>query len=191
MKKRTKILLPALLLAVAVTLCGCVRTVDELYRVPRRSVGYRNLQAVMEQQMQNLSFCAPGSGENQQAVQMADLDGDGMEEVILFAKANDDRPLKILVFSFMDGDYSLMGKIERAGAAFNQVEYVQMDGKPGLEIVVCTELSDQLPRNISVHTFSGGTTKELLSTECRQFLCCDLNGNSVSDLLVLKCVVYG
>lgn len=186
MKKRTKILLPALLLAVIVMLCGCVRTVDELYRVPRRSVGYRNLQAAMEQQMESLSFCAPGSGENQQAVQMADLNGDGIEEVILFAKANDDRPLKILIFSFLDGDYSLTGKIECAGAAFNQVEYVQMDGKPGLEIVVCTELSDQLPRNISVHGFSGGAVQELLSTECRRFLCCDLDGNGVSDLLVLN-----
>ena len=186
MKKRTKILLPALLLTIIVTLCGCVRTVDELYRVPRRSAGYRNLQTVMDQQMESLSFCAPGSGENQQAVQMADLDGNGAEEVILFAKANDDRPLKILVFSAEDGEYRMTAKIERPGAAFDQVEYVQMDGKPGLEMVVCTELSDRVPRNISVHSFSGGDAQELLSTDCRRFLCSDLDENGVSDLLVLN-----
>lgn len=185
MKKRMKFLFPALLVAAIVTLSGCVRTVDELYRVPRRSEGYQNLQTAMDQQLTELQYCAPSSGENQQAVQMADLDGDEVEEVLLFAKGSDDRPLKIIIFSLSDGEYQVSAKIERPGTAFDQVEYVQMDGKPGLEIVIGTELSDQLLRNVAVYQFGAEQTEQLMSTNYRKFLSCDLNENGLSDLLVL------
>ncbi len=180
-----KFLLPALLVAGIVTLSGCVRTVDELYRVPRRSEGYQNLQTVMDQQLADLQYCAPSSGENQQAVQMVDLDGDEVEEVLLFAKGSDDHPLKVIIFSFSDGEYHVKGKIERAGTAFDQVEYVQMDGQPGLEIVIGTELSDQLLRNVAVYRMNEDQPEQLLSTNYRKFFSCDLTENGISDLLVL------
>lgn len=186
MKKRMKVLFPALLAAAAVTLSGCVRTVDELYRVPRRSEGYQNLQTVMDHQLAELQYCAPSSGENQQAVQTADLDGDEVEEILLFARGSDDRPLKVIIFSLSDGEYQVSGKIERPGASFDQVEYVQMDGQPGLEIVIGTELSDQLLRNVAVYRFEKDQTEQLMSTNYRKFLCCDLTENGNADLLVLS-----
>ena len=92
--------------ALAVSMCGCVMTVDQMYVPPRRSESYRNLQAVMDEFMKGLEYCAPITGENQQTVQMADLDGDGMKEVAVFVKGNDERPLKILLFKLEDGSMS-------------------------------------------------------------------------------------
>ena len=60
-----------------VSLSGCVMTVDQMYVPPRRSESYRNLQTVMDGFMRDLEYCAPTSGENQQSVQMADINGDG------------------------------------------------------------------------------------------------------------------
>ncbi len=185
MKKRIKFLFPALLVAAIVTLSGCVRTVDELYRVPRRSEGYQNLQAVMDQQLMELQYSAPSNGENQQAVQTADLDGDDVEEVLLFAKGSDDHPLKVIIFSLSDGEYRVSAKIERPGTSFDQVEYVQMDGRPGLEIVIGTELSDQLLRNVAVYRMENDETEQLMSTNYRKFLSCNLTENGNSDLMVL------
>ena len=62
--------------ALAISMSGCVMTVDQMYVPPRRSESYRNLQAVMDEFMKGLEYCAPITGENQQSVQMADLTGE-------------------------------------------------------------------------------------------------------------------
>ena len=131
-----RILCGAVLAALMFSLCGCVMTVDQMYVPPRRSESYRNLQAVMDEYMADADYCAPITGENQQTVQMADLNGDGRNEVVVFVKGNDEHPLKILIFRMENGEYSLMSLIESTGTAFDQVEYVQMDGQPGVELVV-------------------------------------------------------
>ena len=68
-----KIFLIALL--AALLLCsGCMATVDQMYRLPKRSEEVANLQSAMDSAMSGLSYSAPLSGENQQTVQTADLD---------------------------------------------------------------------------------------------------------------------
>lgn len=174
-----------LLLTLAAMLCGCVMTVEEMYTPPRRSESYNNLQTVMDPVMEGLKYAAPSSGKNQQTVQMADLDGDGTEEVILFARGNDQNPLKIFVFRQENEEYSLMSTIESTGSGFDQVEYVQMDGAPGLELVVGRQLSDQVLRNVSVYRFADGQTVQMMQANYRKYLICDLDGDTLGDLLVL------
>ena len=59
-------------LAAAMLLSGCaLRTVEDMYRVPRRSESYNNLQAAMDLAMDGLEYAAPLTGENQQTVQTA------------------------------------------------------------------------------------------------------------------------
>ena len=78
MKKRIW-LFPLLILA-SILLTGCaLQTVDEMYALPKRSKEYDSLQSAIDSAMYGLSYSAPVSGENQQTVQMADLDGDGVE----------------------------------------------------------------------------------------------------------------
>ena len=80
MKKRIW-LFPLLILA-SLLLTGCaLQTVDEMYALPKRSKEYDSLQSAIDSAMYGLSYSAPVSGENQQTVQMADLDGDGVEEL--------------------------------------------------------------------------------------------------------------
>lgn len=72
------------LLAAALTLLlsGCfVKTVDELYTLPRHSDEYDRLELAIDAVLsgQSAVYSAPVSGPNQQSVQLADLDGDGQE----------------------------------------------------------------------------------------------------------------
>ena len=93
-----KIFLAALL--AALLLCsGCMATVDQMYRLPKRSEEVANLQAAMDSAMDGLSYSAPLTGENQQTVQTVDLDGDGDLEYVVFAKGYSEKPMKILIFS--------------------------------------------------------------------------------------------
>lgn len=185
MKKRMKFIL--LLLVTVVGLTGCMRTVDQMYRVPKRSNQFTELQAAIDGSMTGLAYCAPVTGENQQAVQMADLNGDGKEEYILFAKEDAEHPLRILIFK-QTGDSFVLGQtIESSGASFDTVEYVDMDSSPGLEIVFGSQLTDQLVRNVCVYAFTDTLdTKLLVSANYMKFLCADLDSNGASELFVLK-----
>ena len=73
-------LLAVLAAAMSLVLYGCfVKTVDELYTLPKHSDEYNRLEQAIDQVMssQNASYAAPVSGMNQQSVQLADLDGGG------------------------------------------------------------------------------------------------------------------
>ncbi|MBO5317700.1 MAG: hypothetical protein J6A74_04585 [Oscillospiraceae bacterium] len=173
--------------AACLFLCGCsVLTVDEMYYPPKRSEAFDNLQSVMDAAMSGLEYCAPLSGENQQNVQMADLNGDGTNEYLLFAKGTEDRPLRILVFGGKDGSYSHIQTIECSGSAFDQVEYVNMDNTPGMEIVVGRQLNDQVIRSVSVYSLRRDGLEQLVSVNYTKFLTVDLDNNMLHELFVLR-----
>lgn len=176
----------ALLLSAVMLLSGCaMQTVEDMYRVPRRSEDYNNLQSAIDSAMNGLEYAAPRSGENQQTVQMADLNGDGVGEYLLFARAKTEKPMHILIFSRTGGGYQLLETIESRGTAFEQVEYVDIDGIPGLELVVGRQVSDQVLRSVSVYTFSRGAAEQLMVSNYSRFLTCDLDENGSSELMIL------
>ena len=172
----------------ALLLTGCaMQTVEEMYAVPKRSAEYSSLQFAIDAAMVGRTYAAPVSGDNQQSVQMADLDGDGVEEYLVFAMANSDKRLQVLIFrQEEDGACSLWEVIESSGAAFEQVEYIHFDQVPGCELVIGSQVSDQVLRSVSVYSFSKGTAEQLLMVGYSKFLTCDLDGNDRKELLVLR-----
>ena len=152
-----------------------MQTVDQKYQLPKRSEEYSNLQSVIDTAMNGQEFCAPLNGENQQTVQMADLDGDGEQEYLVFTKGSFRLPLRILVFHRVKNVFLHTDTIESSGAAFDQVEYIQMDKKPGVEVVVGCQISDQLVRSVSVYTFANGEAEQLMSSNYRKFVTVDID----------------
>lgn len=183
MKKRIGLML----LTAILLLSGCaMQTVDQMYCLPRRSADYDNLQSAIETAMIDLQYSAPTSGENQQTVQLVDLTGDGELEYLLFARANSDSPLRILIFQKDTQGYSLMTTIECLGSGFERVEYVDIDGEPGAELVVGRRVSEQVMGAVSVYSFSGGEIRQLMSSNYSKFLSCDLDGDDRGELLILN-----
>ena len=184
MTRKFVILILALL---ALLLAGCtVQTVDDMYAPPKRSEEYSNLQSAIDRSMAGLAYCAPISGDHQQTVQIADLDGDGEEEYLLFAKGNEDRPLRILIFKKYNGVYSLANTIESNGTAFEQVEYVQMDGNGGAEIVIGYQINNQVLRAVNVYTFKQGQAEQLFSSNYTKFLTVDMDADFNNELFILR-----
>ena len=176
----------ALCAALLFTMSGCVMTVDQMYIPPRRSESYKNLQTLMDEYMDGMEYCAPITGENQQTVQMADLTGDGSKEVMVFVKGGGEHPLKILIFRLVGDKYEPLTVIEANGSAFDQVEYIQLDGQPGLELVVGRQVSDQIRRNVTVYHFNGGQPEQMLTVNYQKFLTLDMNRDGRGDLFVLR-----
>ena len=171
----------------ALVLSGCgLKTVDELYCLPKRSEAYNNLQAVIDEAMDGLSFSAPVYGSNRQTVQVADLDGDDVDEYLLFARDNSEKPLKILIFCQLASGYVLMDTIEGYGFAFDFVEYAQLDDRPGVEIIVGRQVSDQVARSVSVYRFTSGFSRQLLSTGYSRLSTCDLDNDGRKEIFLLN-----
>lgn len=186
MKKRILLLM---LLLTALLCSGCaMRTVYDMYSLPRRSEEYNNLQEAIDMAMAGgMTYSAPQSGENRQTVQMADLTGDGRDEYLVFAKGSSEKPMKILIFTQdEDGKAQLLEIINGTGSAFEQVEYVNMDDHPGMEIVVGRQVSDQVLRSVSVYGIRGEDAEQLMSIGYSRFLICDVDGNGRQELLIVQ-----
>ena len=184
---KNRITLTVLLLLLASIFTGCsMRTVDEMYRLPQRSRCDDNLQSTIDEAMNGLHYAAPIAGENQQTVQLADLNGDGEVEYIVFARDTANKAIRILIFSQLQDDFRLAAVIESHGSAFEQVEYVDMDGKPGMEMVVGRQVSDQILRSLSVYNFSDGTPEQMMTASYLKYLTCDLNEDGKTELLLIQ-----
>ncbi len=184
--KRKRILLCPLLLA-ATLLTGCnIRAINELYCLPSRSESYRNLQSQINQVMVGLEYCAPIVGENRQTVQTVDLNGDGENEYVLFARGTAENPLRLFVFSLVDEEFILLDTIYSTGDAFDQVEYVQMDDRPGMEIVLGRQISNQVVRNVSVYTLVSDQLEQIVTASYTKFVCADIDQDTRSELMILR-----
>lgn len=185
---KRKYIILALFAAVALLLTGCaMRTVEDMYALPKRSEKYSQLQSAIDAAMAGLDYCAPISGENQQTVQTADLDGDGVDEYLVFASGSWEKPLQVLIFQQKDdGSYALMDIIESNGASFEQVEYASFDEKPGMEIIIGCQVSDQVLRSVSVYSLEGDHIQQLLLVGYSRFLTCDFDEDGSYELMVLR-----
>ena len=187
--RRKKIELVLLAGLLCMLLSGCfVKTVDELYSLPRHSDEYDTLQKAVDSVMteSGCSYCAPISGSNQQSVQLADLDGDGEEEAVVFAKTNGDKPLKAYIFDKLDGAYQNIAVIEGSGTAFARVEYVNLDDGSGMELLIGRQLTDQVLQSVSAYALNDGKIVELMTASYSQFTTCDLDNDARADLFLLR-----
>lgn len=185
MTRRIKILMFSLLTALLLNGCA-LKTVDEMYQIPKRSETESHLQSAIDAAMSGMEYAAPVAGENQQTLQMADLDGDGEDEYLLFARGSSEFPLQVLIFDRKDESFELSAKIESNGTVFEQVEYVNIDECPGVELVIGKRVSDQVLRSLSVYTFREGEPEQLLSASYQKFLTCDLEPGEASELMLIK-----
>lgn len=185
MKRFCVFFLAALLL---LPLCGCfLAPAEDLYAVPKQSDDISNLQEAIQKAMPTGAvYSPPTSGENQQAVQLVDLDGDSEDEAVVYLKTDGDLPLSLCVFDKCDGVYALVARIDGAGSAFDHAEYVQLDGIDGNEIVIGREISGQVMQILNVYALRGNTLAELCCANYAEFITADLDADGLQDVLVLR-----
>lgn len=174
------------LLIAMLLLNGCTMvTVEQMYSPPRRSAAYEDLQQAIDLAMDGMVYSSPLSGENRQTVQMADLNGDGADEYILFAKDSAESPLKVLIFTRDEEHCRLMETIESSGYDFDFVEYINMDGKPGQELVVGYRVSESVLRSVSVYSFVNDGAGLLMNANYVKTVPVDLDTDGRTELLVI------
>ena len=149
MKIKWRALLPALLLALSLSGCGGGKLVfnpEELYTLPTLPAKYTELSSQINAILEDgAEYAAPSSGANIQPVQLADLNGDGREEAVaFFRKTDDEKPLKICIFSAAGDSYEQTAVIEGSGSAVYSVVYSDLDGDGRQELIVGWKINTEL-----------------------------------------------
>lgn len=166
---------------------GCAANgIEALFQLPLRQDSLNSLQSAINASMKELSYCAPAQGENQQLVQMADLNGDGLQEYVVFARDDSSNQLQILVFASADGIYSHIRTFYCAGNQFDQVIYAPLDTAAGDEILIGTKLDSGSLGIVYVFSLAQTTTQSLLQAAYHRFLALDMDSDGLSELLLIR-----
>ena len=191
MRRKIRALAAALLLSVTLSGCGGFHIVfnpEELYALPELPAKYTELNAQLNAILEDgAEYAAPASGTNIQPVQLMDLNGDGQQEALaFFRKTEDEKPLKIYIFSARGDSYEQSAVIEGSGASVYSVVYSDLDGDGRTELIVGWRVNAEL-QALSVYALSHGGTRELLrSVSYVRYANADLDGDGLQELVVLR-----
>lgn len=190
MAKRIRALAAALALSAALSGCGGFNiefNPEELYALPELPAKYTELNARLNAILEDgAEYAAPMSGANIQPVQLTDLDGDGQQEALaFFRKAEDEKPLKIYIFSAKGDSYEQSAVIEGSGASVYSVVYSDLDGDGRTELIVGWRVNAEL-QALSVYALTPAGPQELLrSVSYVRYASVDLDGDGLRELVVL------
>ena len=190
MMKKIRALAAALALSLVLGGCGGFHiefNPEELYALPELPAKYTELNARLNAILEDgAEYAAPMSGANIQPVQLTDLDGDGQQEAVaFFRKAEDEKPLKIYIFSAKEDSYEQSAVIEGSGASVYSVVYTDLDGDGRTEIIVGWRVNAEL-QALSVYALDAAGPQELLrSVSYVRYASIDLDGDGLRELVVL------
>ena len=185
--QKVRIILILLLFTFVITLApGCMNILaEDLYALPQLSEGYLRLQSKINDVLgQGAELSPPTGGVHRQAVQLRDLTGDGVDEVIAFFSIPSEGTLNVYIFVHEDGDYSVAEVIEVTGQSFESVRYVDMDGDGFEEIVIGWQMGPAL-RQMEIFSIRDFHAVSLTRTEYIEFVDFDLTGNGNNDIIVI------
>ena len=172
----------------AALLSGCLRiSAENLYSLPVVSEEYIKLQWHINTVLnQGEVFSPPSGGQNRQAVQRRDLNGDGINEVIAFFSVPGGSSLKIYIYQMVGKDYSIAEIIEGVGTGIESVRYVDMDGDGTMEIIVGWQMGDAL-KHMTIHSVKDFHAVLLTQpVEYESITVYDLNADGNDDIITVR-----
>lgn len=166
--------------------CALETTVEDLFTLPRVPDEYTGLSQQLEELLSaGYEYAPPTAGQNIQSVQMEDLDGDNVQEAVVFLrKADDEKPLKILVFDRVDEGYELLCTVESSGSSIDSVYYEDLTSDGRRELVVGWKISTTV-QTVAVYNI-GREAIQLMSAGYTRFVVQELNTYDPPGLFVLR-----
>ena len=168
------------------TLSGCTAaSTDYLYQLPKLPAAYDQLQAALQTVLdQGAEFSNPISGLSRQPVQMADLDGDGVQEAVAIFRVEEEQPLRIYVFKEMDGAYRTVGLIQEEGESVEMLSFVDLDGSGKQAIILGLQAAEGTLKIFSVYSLGSGEPVCLLKSGYTEYACYDLDADGKQEVLL-------
>jgi len=188
-KKAKKWLILALAALTMLPISGCFPSgAEDLYSLPEISDTYQNLQdAVDDVLREGAEYSSPAAGSHRQAVQLEDLDGDGVQEAVAFFRMSEGKaPMTVCVFqASADAEYTEVFRLSGEGTGFDKVAYADMDGDGLREILVGLQLGGEL-KLLTVCSPKQFQPVVLLSADYTDYLVSDFTGDDLADVSLIR-----
>ncbi|MGF0008493.1 hypothetical protein ACQRBP_14390 [Eubacteriales bacterium SGI.150] len=181
-----------LVAAVFLLLTGCLfQPPDDLYSLPEPPADYQNLYTKIDEvRAAGAEYAGPVQGTNTQPIQLVDLDGDGVQEAVVFFRIlGDEQQLQIYIFHQLeDESYEVQSVIKGDGNAIYSVDYENLDDDlRNKELVVSWQISS-LVYNLGAYRYSDqeGQYVELMFTSYNRFSLLDIDKDNQKEIMVLN-----
>ena len=159
---------------------------EDLYRLPTLPAKYTELNTQLNEILEDgAEYAAPMSGANIQPVQLVDLNGDGREEALaFFRRSEDEKPLKIYVYTAEGDAYRQTGVIEGTGIGFYSIAYEDLNADGIMELAVGWRATVE-HQVLEVYTLHSGFGETLVQTDYVKYTTADLNQDGKKELIVI------
>ena len=159
---------------------------EDLYRLPTLPAKYTELNTQLNEILEDgAEYAAPMSGANIQPVQLVDLNGDGREEALAFLRrSEDEKPLKIYVYTAEGDAYRQTGVIEGTGIGFYSIAYEDLNADGIMELAVGWRATVE-HQVLEVYTLHSGFGETLVQTDYVKYTTADLNQDGKKELIVI------
>ena len=173
--------------AVSALLSGCIGDPPEIYySVPQATERFIQLQEKIDEVISGgATFAPPAAGQNRQSVQLQDLDGDGSNEAIAFFKVQEERPLRIYVFSENGGVFEQRAVIEGEGTSVDSITYTDMNSDGTKEILVGWRMGSTV-KMLTMYSVLDFQPVELASTDYSTYTVTDIDRDGDSEALAIN-----
>ncbi len=179
----------ALIIMSLLLLCGCGDdSVENSLRVPVLPAEFVEFNDEIDK-IKNAGFelITPNGGTNRQSVQLADLDGDGVDEgIAFFRELGNSYKVYTYFFKKTDEGYGIEAMIEGSGDTVENVTYADLLGNGNNEVIIGWGMSESGAKSVGAYSVADGAATKLCEVASLYHIVYDLNYDMISDL----CVVY-
>jgi len=177
---------------VCITMSGCgfttFLTPAETIRPPRITGEFEGVRTALEASVGSDIVMEYPKGDNGVASFMtADLDGDGTDEVLAFYRQDTEASVTRinLLKSDSSGGWVSVQDLDPVGIALDSVSFCDLDNDGCQEVVTGWNMYDAKNKEMAIYKMDSGLLTQRASERYTEYVLCDINSDSVTEIVVL------